>query len=57
LPSANEAILAYANNTDPGSLPTVVLRKLAELMKKRRIEIYEQQDVNIKVNRKIYKLK
>lgn len=41
LPSNNEAILAFANNTDPESLPTAVLRKLADLMKQRRIEIYE----------------
>ena len=41
LPSGNDAILAYVNHTDPSMLPTVVLRKLAELMKQRRENVYE----------------
>ena len=57
LPSNNDAILAYVNSTDPNNLPTSVLRKLADLMKQRRIQVYENQDINIQVNKKVYKLK
>lgn len=56
MPISNEDVIKYANDEDPTNLPTAVLIKLAELMRHRRIEMYEVKDINDKVNKRISKL-
>lgn len=56
MPRSNEEVIKYANDEDPSNLPTAVLIKLAELMRHRRIEMYEANDINDKVNKRISKL-
>ena len=53
MPRSNEEVIKYANDEDPSNLPTAVLIKLAELMRHRRIEMYEANDINDKVNKRI----
>lgn len=46
LPLSNEGILSYAKDHNPEDLPTAVLIKLAELMRNRRVDLYEHNDIN-----------
>jgi beta-galactosidase GanA len=56
MPLSNDGILLYSKEEDPENMPTAVLKKLAELMRKRRVEVYETNDVNIKVNKRMFKM-
>ena len=57
LPESNAGILEYSKGHDPNELPTAVLIKLADLMKQRRVDIYEHNDVNLTINKKIFSMK
>ena len=59
LPTTEEGLLSYISEKDPGELPTSVLKVLSEKMRDRRKKVYERdaEEMNNKVNRKVYKMK
>jgi hypothetical protein len=50
-------LLHYTREHEPDELPTAVLIKLAELLKNRRVELYEKNDINIKINQRVFNMK
>ena len=50
LPKTNEEVLAYTKTHNPDDLPTAVLLKLADLMRRRRMDVYEGNELNRSVN-------